>query len=111
MKLHIPRSPWFRIGVMVAIAAIVGLLLWWRGPDWGAIPDAFQAVEWQWVAVAVGLNLLSIVARSIAWQIVIDQAMAPPGRGFHSSSPPSASGCWRTRSCPAGSASSRGWRC
>ena len=82
MKLHIPRSPWFRIGVMVAIAAIVGLLLWWRGPDWGAIPDAFQAVEWHWVAVAVGLNLLSIVARSIAWQIVIDQAMAPPRPRF-----------------------------
>jgi uncharacterized membrane protein YbhN (UPF0104 family) len=82
VKPHIPHSPWVRIGVMVAIAAIVAVLLWWRGPDWGAIPDAFQAVRWEWVALAVGLNLLSIVARSIAWQIVITHAMPPPRPRF-----------------------------
>jgi len=82
MKFGFLRSAWFRIGVIVAIGAITGFLLWWRGPDWNAIPDAFQAVRWEWIAAAVALNLLSIVARSIAWQIVINQAMPPPRPRF-----------------------------
>jgi glycosyltransferase 2 family protein len=82
VKVRIPRSPWTRVGVIVGIAALVGVLLWWRGPDWNAIPEAFQAVLWEWVAVAVALNLLSIVARSFAWQIVIHQAMPPPRPRF-----------------------------
>jgi uncharacterized protein (TIRG00374 family) len=73
---------WFRIAVIVAIGAITSFMLWWRGPDWSAIPDAFEAVRWEWVAAAVALNLLSIVARSIAWQIVINQAMPPPRPRF-----------------------------
>jgi len=42
----------------------VGVLLWLHGPDWGSFKDAFGSVRWEWVAVAVGLNLLSIVARA-----------------------------------------------
>ena len=38
MKLHVPRSPWIRIGAIAAVAAIVGVLLWWRGPDWERDP-------------------------------------------------------------------------
>ena len=82
MRFGFVRSAWFRIAVIVAIGAITGFMLWWRGPDWNAIPDAFQAVRWEWVAAAVALNLLSIVARSIAWQIVINQAMPPPRPRF-----------------------------
>lgn len=82
MKLRIPKSPWFRIGVIVGMGCLVGFLLWWRGPDWNSIPDAFQAVRWEWVAAAVALNLLSIIARSVAWQIVINQAMPPPRPRF-----------------------------
>jgi uncharacterized membrane protein YbhN (UPF0104 family) len=82
VKVRVPHSPWIRMGVIVAVAALVAGLLWWRGPDWHAISDAFQAVRWEWAAVAVGLNLLSIVARSIAWQIVIAQAIPPPRPRF-----------------------------
>lgn len=79
---HIPHSPWIRFGAIAAFAAIVAVLLWWRGPDWNAIPEAFQAVRWYWVAVAIGFNLLSIVARVFAWQVVIAQAMPPPRPRF-----------------------------
>ena len=40
--------------------------------------DAFTIVRWRWVFVAIGLNLLSVVARSLAWRTVIDQAVPPP---------------------------------
>jgi uncharacterized protein (TIRG00374 family) len=56
----------------------VGALLWWRGPEWGDFADAFTVVAWEWVAAAVGLNLLSIVARAAAWDAVIRSAMPPP---------------------------------
>ena len=78
MSFSVLRSPWVRVAAIAVLAAGVGAMLWWRGPDWDAIPDAFQAVLWQWVAVAVGLNLLSIIVRSMAWQTVISQAMPPP---------------------------------
>lgn len=78
LKLAIPHSPWIRIGVIVAVAAGVGAVLWWRGPDWDQIHDAFNAVRWYWVLVAIGLNLLSIVVRAMAWQTVISQAMPAP---------------------------------
>lgn len=68
------RSRWVRIGVSVAVAIGVVALLWWRGPALDAVIDAFEAVEWTWVAAAVGLNLLSVVVRAIAWRTVIVQA-------------------------------------
>jgi uncharacterized protein (TIRG00374 family) len=76
------RNVWVRAAVVVAAAAGVGALLWWRGPAWGAVGDAFSAVEWRWVAAAVGLNLLSVLVRAMAWRTVIVQAMPPPHPGF-----------------------------
>jgi uncharacterized protein (TIRG00374 family) len=67
---------------MVIAAAGVIVLLWWRGPAWNGVVDAFTAVEWHWVAAAVGLNLLSVLMRAIAWRTVIVQAMAPPHPSF-----------------------------
>jgi uncharacterized protein (TIRG00374 family) len=60
----------------------VGALLWWRGPNWSDFHDAFTSVEWEWVAAAVGLNLLSVVARAAAWGTVINSAMPPPHPRF-----------------------------
>ena len=57
-------------------------LIWWRGPDWHLVRDAFTAVSWQWVVAAVGLNLLSVVVRAVAWHTVIKQAMPPPHPRF-----------------------------
>jgi hypothetical protein len=72
------QQPWTRAGLVVAFLAGVGALLWWHGPHWEDFKDAFTSVKWEWVAVAVALNLLSIVARSFAWDAVIRSAMPPP---------------------------------
>ena len=72
------RSPWLRGGVAVLVLGFAVAAIWWRGPDWGAVWNAFDVVEWRWVIVAVFINLLSVVARSIAWQLTIDQAIPEP---------------------------------
>ena len=59
---------------MLAAAGAVAALLWWRGPAWGACPTRSRSSSWRWVVAAIALNLLSVVARSIAWRTVIDQA-------------------------------------
>jgi uncharacterized protein (TIRG00374 family) len=76
------RSPWVRAAAVVA--ALVGLvaLFVWHGPDWSRVGDAFTAVQWEWVAAAVGLNLLSVLVRAVAWRTVILQAMPPPHPSF-----------------------------
>jgi uncharacterized membrane protein YbhN (UPF0104 family) len=57
-------------------------LLVWRGPDWNLVADAFRLVQWEWVVVAIALNLASVVARAGAWNKVIEQAMPPPRPRF-----------------------------
>jgi uncharacterized protein (TIRG00374 family) len=76
------RSRWLRAVIVVLAAVGVVALLWWRGPAWSGIVDAFTAVEWHWVAAAVGLNLLSVLVRAVAWRTVIVQAMPPPHPSF-----------------------------
>jgi hypothetical protein len=62
-------------------AAVVALFIW-RGPSWKAVGDAFTIVRWEWVAVAIGLNLLSVLVRSLAWETVIWQALPSPRPRF-----------------------------
>ena len=78
---RIPGGRW-RVLLLLPFAAIVVALLWWRGPEWRVVGDAFTAVHWQWVVAAIGLNLLSVVARAIAWSTVIRQAIEPPAPRF-----------------------------
>src|SRR3989442_14587136 len=78
----VPRAGWVRAAFVVAAAAGVFALIWWRGPSWNGITVAFGAVRWSWVVAAVGLNLLSVVARATAWQTVIGQAIPPPRPRF-----------------------------
>jgi glycosyltransferase 2 family protein len=82
MRLRLPRSTWGRLLlVLPAFAGTVALLVW-RGPDWGLVADAFRLVAWEWIIVAIALNLLSVVARAGAWDRVIEQAMPPPRPSF-----------------------------
>jgi uncharacterized protein (TIRG00374 family) len=78
---RLPRSNATRFAITIIFMGLVAVLLWWRGPSFTAIGDAFTVVRWQWVAVAVGLNLASVVARAIAWRTVIRQAIPPPHPG------------------------------
>jgi uncharacterized protein (TIRG00374 family) len=62
------------------IAAMVVVAL--RGPAWRDVHDAFTIVRWRWIWAAVALNLLSVVARAVAWNTAIKQAMPPPHLRF-----------------------------
>jgi hypothetical protein len=78
MMSRLARSGWIRAALSLTMLAVAVALLYWRGPSWHAVADAFKAVQWEWVAAAIGLNLASIVARSFAWHTVIRSAMPPP---------------------------------
>jgi uncharacterized protein (TIRG00374 family) len=78
----IPRSRAVRFAAALLFFGGVGVLLWLHGPSWTAIGDAFAVVRWQWVVLAIALNLASVVARALAWRTVIRQAMPPPHPGI-----------------------------
>jgi glycosyltransferase 2 family protein len=77
-RIRLPQSNWIRVAVSLFFMAAVGALLWWRGPSLSGIGDAFAQVRWEWVVVAIALNLASVVLRALAWRTVINQAMAEP---------------------------------
>jgi glycosyltransferase 2 family protein len=64
------------VAVLVLVAASV-VVVWWRGPNWSSVWNAFELVSWEWVSAALCLNFFSVVARTFAWRTVIDQAIAP----------------------------------
>jgi uncharacterized membrane protein YbhN (UPF0104 family) len=80
---YVPRSPWVRGSLVVPLLVAVFFLLWWRGPDWNVVYHAFDLVNWAWVAFALALNLISVLARSVAWRFTIDQALPPPRPRFN----------------------------
>jgi uncharacterized protein (TIRG00374 family) len=77
-----PRTTLGRLLMVVPGLIALGVLLWWRGPDWSLVGDAFGRVSWSWVSIALGLNLLSVMLRALAWQTVIRQALLPPRPPF-----------------------------
>jgi uncharacterized protein (TIRG00374 family) len=77
-NLRLPRSNLVRVAISAVFMVGVLALLWWRGPSLRDVGDAFQTVRWDWVAIAIALNLASVVARALAWRAVIHQAMEKP---------------------------------
>ncbi len=80
--MRVFRSGWMRTVLVLLAAAGVVATLWWRGPAWTGVADAFRAVQWPWVAAAVGLNLLSVLLRALAWRTVIVNAFEKPHPSF-----------------------------
>ena len=80
--MSILRSGWVRVFFVALGAAGVVAALWWRGPAWSGVADAFTAVQWPWVAAAIGLNLLSVLVRALAWRTVIVNAFERPHPNF-----------------------------
>lgn len=79
--IAVPRSSWWRAAIVLALLGVAVVMLWWRGPEWGLVADAFRLVEWTWIFAAIGLNLLSAVSRALAWRTVVNQALrerSPP---------------------------------
>jgi uncharacterized membrane protein YbhN (UPF0104 family) len=71
-----------RVGAVVAALVGAAAAVYFGGPDWSDVGDAFRAVEWDWLVLAIGLNLVSVVARALAWATVIDEAVPPPHPRF-----------------------------
>jgi len=82
MKLPVPERTWVRAALILPVFVGSVALFVWRGPSWHNVADAFTLVSWRWVVAAIALNLLSVVARALAWRTVIRQAMPSPRPAF-----------------------------
>jgi uncharacterized protein (TIRG00374 family) len=82
MRVPVPQRLSTRLAAFVALVAVFGLLVWWRGPELDLLREAFGKVHLRWIVLALVLNLLSILSRSLAWNTVIDEAMPPPRPRF-----------------------------
>jgi uncharacterized protein (TIRG00374 family) len=73
-----PKTLAGRIALAVVLMGGIFALFWWRGPSFHAVGDAFTSVVWEWVVLAIAINLASVVVRALCWTTVIRQAMPPP---------------------------------
>lgn len=77
-RLRLPRGRFGRLLLVLVPTLLIVALVVWRSPDVGVLERAFRAVEWTWVAVAVTVNLFSVIVRARAWSVVIRQSIPPP---------------------------------
>jgi uncharacterized protein (TIRG00374 family) len=75
--LTLRAGRWRILLVLPVIAGALALFIW-HGPNWHLVRDAFTLVRWEWVVAAIGLNLLSVLARAFAWDTAIKQSIDPP---------------------------------
>jgi glycosyltransferase 2 family protein len=78
----LPRGRWTLVALALVPLGAAAALLGWRGPSYHALVTAFSAVSWTWIGAALALNLASVLARSVAWRTVIEQALPPPRPGY-----------------------------
>ena len=69
------RSGWAQAGVAVVAFVVAATLLWWRGPEWGSVFDAFKLVIWSWIVLAFLLNVVSTLFRALSWRLTVGQAL------------------------------------
>ena len=76
------RSGRWRLLLVLPVLVTAVALIVWRGPNWSGVQNAFTLVRWEWVAAAIGLNLLSVLSRAYAWETAIKQSIAAPHPRF-----------------------------
>ena len=72
------RSWWFRSALALVFMGITFLLLFERGPSWHDLADAFTAVKWEWVVIAIALirkRFLDVSLRSSLIQVTFGGAV------------------------------------
>ena len=69
------RSGWGQAVLAVLLFAFALFLIWWRGPDWGSVLEAFSLVVWSWILLAFLLNVVSTLFRALSWRLTIGQAL------------------------------------
>jgi uncharacterized protein (TIRG00374 family) len=69
------KSGWVQGLAMALMFAIAIVLIWWRGPDWGSVLEAFRYVVWSWIVLAFLLNVVSTIFRALSWRLTIRQAL------------------------------------
>ena len=50
--LGVWRSGWAQGLIALAALVLAFVVIWWRGPDWGTVFDAFKVVIWSWIVLA-----------------------------------------------------------
>lgn len=68
-------SGWMQTALALLAVAAALTVLWWRGPDWGAVWDAFALVLWSWIVLALLLNVVSTLFRALSWRLTLGQAL------------------------------------
>jgi uncharacterized membrane protein YbhN (UPF0104 family) len=69
------RSGWTQTAAAVLLFVFALFLIWWRGPDWGSVLEAFRIVVWSWIVLAFLLNVVSTFFRALSWRLTIGQAL------------------------------------
>jgi uncharacterized protein (TIRG00374 family) len=73
--LRVWSSGWAQIAVGFVALVLAFVVIWWRGPDWGSVLEAFRVVIWSWIVLAFLLNVVSTLFRALAWRLTIRQAL------------------------------------
>jgi len=71
------RSGWAQGLIALAALVLAFVVIWWRGPDWGSVFDAFKVVIWSWIVLAFLLNVVSTLFRALSWRLTVGQALPP----------------------------------
>ena len=71
------RSGWVQAAVALVALVLAFGTIWWRGPEWGAVLDAFRLVIWSWIVLALLLNVASTLFRAMSWRLTVRQALPP----------------------------------
>ncbi len=73
--MRVWRSGWAQVLVALVALVLAFVVIWWRGPDWGSVLDAFRLVIWSWIVLAFLLNIVSTLFRALSWRLTVGQAL------------------------------------